>query len=980
MQIPFWANSNPVDPTRAITVAQNFYQSVTSGPMRGAAEIVMTSTYAIAQGTRNETEVPCFYVVNMGSNGYVIVSADDCAKPVLAYSTEGAFTTESIPAGLSDILEGYRNEIGTAIAHAHTATEEVSAQWEEVRNPLRATRTVIVEPLIQTTWNQSPYYNNMCPDYTYEYLTSGPALTGCVATALAQIIRYWEWPVRGNSSHTYHAYSSDDNPVDLGNLTADFGNTIYLYDLMPTAIDETTHSLLTDQVARLSLHCGIATNMQYGHNGSGALSEEVPHALRTYFDYSCKMRDYLQLHSISLWEEMLKEDLDNGMPVDYSGSDGETGHAFVCDGYDEANYFHFNFGWGGYGNAYFTVSGTDVHEYSNGQAACFGIRPNRPEYGDNSCSITIEASHKIDNQTGWNGAYLVIYHREKAIRGITLLPEEHAHTYTVNVPEDSLHFEWFSGTEDGNCRFLIRGADADTLYYSDGGQSAGRFFSTNYACSQCPIPINLNVNNIEEREATLSWTSGGSPQSYSIEYGPTGFTPGTGTLVSPVQSPYTIEHLSPEHTYDAYVQALCNDSTASDWSAASTFTTSIYCGSDNNRTISSFLGNSGTPYIPINYYDDNHYSYSQQLYTGAELNAYGLTDTCKINSIAFRTYGFSNQTLDNISIYIGHSPIETFYTIQFLPFEQMTLVYSGSVQFHSGNYVWNEIQLQNPFLYDGSSNLVIAVLNNAGTMTANPNALFVSHLVNSCQCLFSTSDTPMDITELSLAAFSFDQIRNDIRFNVCFAGYTCEDVAITLDIPSCGPYEWNDTIYTEDGIYTQTLTSAHGCDSTVTIHLTILPKPEVTINGNTQIESGESTTLTASGASAYLWNTGDTTASITVSPVNTTTYTVTGTIENGCYDIASATVQLPMSVADHAQGERVSLYPNPATTSIVLQADEDGALIREITLYDAAGRVLYHSGSNVGRTEINIKGWGSGIYFARIVCGDSVIVKKFTKE
>ena len=1189
MVIPFFASANPIDTTEAKSVAQTFFNTV-APQSRGAQPVmVYQATFAAESATRSGAEIPCFYVMNMGTEGFVIVSADDCAKPVLGYSTEGAFNQDMIPAGLNDMLEGYRHEIGTAITHNHTATEEVAAEWESVRRQDRGARAVVVVgPLIQTTWNQYPYYNSMCPTYQYSGYTV-QAVTGCVATATAQLFRFWEWPVRGNGSHSYNAVSADENPVNLGTLSANFGNTIYLYDLMPTYINGSTNSLMQTQVARLSYHCGVAVEMMYSYSGSGAYSEDLPYAFRNYFDYSCEGMKYLAQYSTTQWQNMLKANLDGGMPLSYSGSSNEGGHAFLCDGYDNANYFHFNFGWGGVDDGYFTVSGTNVHEYSSGQGAIFGIRPNRPVCDGESCSITIDVSNKNNNGNGWNGGYMVVYQGEKAIKGITLLPNLHSDSYTFDVCEDSLHFEWYSGSNDAVCRILIRNADNDTLHYVDGNPTPGRFFSVNYACSECPYPINLNVSDIGEEEALFSWTSGGNPQGYNIEYGPAGFTPGTGILISNVFPPYHFENLTAEHSYDAYVQAICEENTASGWSSPINFSTLIRCNDYNNRTVTSTVGNSGTRYIPIDFSSSTYrYSYTQQLFSRSELNALGITAASKINSISFETYQLSNQTLNNISIYMGHAQIDTF-EFSYIPANQMTLVYSGSIQLHSGNMVWNEITFQNPFFYDGIQNIVVAVVNNSGSTvsTTGSNGCFLVHSPSGRKCLLTESTSAINPATIAAPDYYVSDTRNNMKFNICIAGYACDDVTLTLDsavcendfpftwhgitfedegtatntitfgggcdsiitmnvtkkfnvtyefsdegcseyvwndeiyresgnhiqhltasngcdsvvtlhltihpsytrtetltlcrtqlpyiyepenlsldadatsntynfphqttfgcdssltlivnigepsentleISHCGTYTWNGTPYDESGTYTQNLTSscncdsivtieltileateseiteeacgtftyeghtytasgdypvmltnAADCDSIVTLHLTIHPVPTISISGNTQITAGNSTTLTASGANTYAWSNGGTTAAITVSPTTTTTYTVTGTTQYGCTATASKTVQVSSSIADYTIESRVLLYPNPATHAVTLQTNEKGLTLQEVTIYDASGRVLYRQKTEATKVEISVSDWSAGVYFARIISGDNVIIKKFAKE
>lgn len=1132
MAIPVLASATSIDTARAKMVASQFYSTVATQPLRGEPVIAYQATCTI--GERNV--VPCFYVMNMGSEGFVIVSADDCAKPVLGYSTEGAFNPAQIPVGLHDMLEGYRQEIGRAISQQHQATEEVAAEWAAIDQPQRSTRTVVVAPLIQTTWNQYPYYNSMCPIYQYSGYTV-QAVTGCVATATAQLFRFWEWPVRGNSSHSYHATSMDDTPVDLGTLSADFGNTIYLYDLMPTSIDANTNSLMRTQVARLSYHCGVAVDMMYSYAGSGAYSEDLPYAFSHYFDYSCEGMKYLSQYTVTQWQNMLKANLDGGMPLSYSGSSSEGGHAFLCDGYDNTNYFHFNFGWGGSGNGYFTVSGTNVHEYSSGQDAIFGIQPNRPVCDGESCTITIEISNNL-NGHGWNGAYMVVYQGDKAIKGITLSPALTNNTYTFEVCEDSLHFEWFSGNNDAICRLLIRNADNDTLYFVNNNPTPGRFFSVNYACSDCPYPINLNISNIDEEEATLSWTSGGNPQGYNIEYGPAGFTPGTGTMIYDIMPPYHFENLTAEHSYDVYVQAICGEDTLSGWSSRTSFSTLIRCNDDNNRNITSTIGNSGTRYLPIDFAESYRYSYSQQLYSRSELSAIGVTAACKINSISFQTYQLTNQTLNNISIYVGHAAVDTF-VFTFVPVEEMTLVYSGPMQIHSGNMVWNEITFQTPFYYDGTHSLVVAVLNNSGTTVASGGSqyCFLCHNASHRKALLKESNSTINPSTISQPDYYIPGTRNNMKFNICIAGYACEDVAITLDsavcdndfpftwhgvtfedegsetitvtygggcdsvitmnvtkkfhatnefsdetcgeyvwnnetyyesgdytqqllaangcdsivtlhltlyptytrteilnlcrtqlpftyepenvtfdvdatsgefffpyatvdgcdssltlivnigepsettldISNCGPYTWNDNVYNESGTYTQNFTSSCNCDSIVTLHLTIHPIPNVSISGNGQIAVGESTTLTASGAYTYVWSTGENTASITVAPTTNTTYRVTGTTQYGCTGTGSKTIEVTSGIVDNDSENGITLYPNPATHTITLQANGNKRMT-EVAIYDATGRVLFRQKAAADKVDINVSNWTSGIYVVRIISEDSIAVKKFSKQ
>ena len=155
--------------------------------------------------------------------------------------------------------------------------------------------------------------------------------------------------------------------------------------------------------------------------------------------------------------------------------------------------------------------------------------------------------------------------------------------------------------------------------------------------------------------------------------------------------------------------------------------------------------------------------------------------------------------------------------------------------------------------------------------------------------------------------------------------------------------------------------------------------PTIQISGNTQITAGNSTTLTASGASTYVWSNGETTAAITVAPTSTTTYTVTGTTQYGCTATASKTVQVSSSVADYADEGGILLYPNPATHTVTLQADE-GKTMQKVIIYDAMGRTVFSNEAEMHKVDINVSNWTSGIYFAHITVNGNVAVKKFTKE
>ena len=193
---------------------------------------------------------------------------------------------------------------------------------------------------------------------------------GCVATAIGMVMKYWEWPAQGVGSHSYH-------PDGYAQQSANFGETEYHFELMPNTLDSTSTEEEYFETAQLLHHLGISVNMQYSGHGSGAYSEDVPNSLRNYFRYNCD--DHVTNYggwwpgwgyNNEEWAQLLKDGgLDEFLPLYYSGSDdsGAGGHAFVCDGYDENDYFHFNWGWSGRDNAWCPIGALNTTRYAFNQ-------------------------------------------------------------------------------------------------------------------------------------------------------------------------------------------------------------------------------------------------------------------------------------------------------------------------------------------------------------------------------------------------------------------------------------------------------------------------------------------------------------------------------------------------------------------------------------------------------------------------------------
>ena len=354
--------AGPVDQQKAQKVGAKFLSTTALNQRNANIQLDLASITA----DRSATD---YYVFNVSNGeGFVIVAGDDRVKPILAYSTTGQFDPQNVSEGFQFTLDGFREEIQYVREHNLTATPDIVAEWNAVSktgslNRGQQTRTV-VGPLCQTLWNQNFPWNSQCPEDPDG--NGGHVYAGCVATAMGMVMKFWEWPAQGVGSHSYH-------PQGYAQQSANFGETEYHFELMPNTLDSTSTEEEYFHIAQLLHHLGISVDMQYSGQGSGAYSDDVPSALRNHFRYNCD--DHVTNYSYwgwggytnEQWAQMLKDGgLDELLPLYYSGSDdsGAGGHAFVCDGYDENDYFHFNWGWSGRDNAWCPIGALNTTRYA----------------------------------------------------------------------------------------------------------------------------------------------------------------------------------------------------------------------------------------------------------------------------------------------------------------------------------------------------------------------------------------------------------------------------------------------------------------------------------------------------------------------------------------------------------------------------------------------------------------------------------------
>ena len=373
---------------------------------------------------------PKLYIFNYRNNdieGFIIVSGDDMADPVLAFSDEGMLDLSgsydgSTPAknpAFNDHLLHYMNQIDLGREAKVATPAHVALKWQKLESGNFQTKGDLYHDQIDMLlgnmkWGQSAPYNRQCP---------GTAITGCVATAFGMIMNYWDYPQHGFGQHTYNG---NDNPAAYpdwryGALSADFENTYYNWQHMPDYIFQNSNSTDIQAIATLLFHIGVALEMRYSPEGSMSWSLpeyaafdtslhlspfiSAPNRLRKHFGYKYSyagMRD--SVHNDTLWLQMLYNSLASGKPIYYAGwakdtseagHSGTAGHGYVLDGYfsDEidSNYFHINWGWNGNADGLFKLDAMrpSNNDFTQWHGAVIGFEPDTSYHGYNPLSAPV---------------------------------------------------------------------------------------------------------------------------------------------------------------------------------------------------------------------------------------------------------------------------------------------------------------------------------------------------------------------------------------------------------------------------------------------------------------------------------------------------------------------------------------------------------------------------------------------------------------
>lgn len=324
------------------------------------------------------------YFVNSAEGGWIIISAEDSASPIIGYSDEGSIDLDKMPAPAKYFLGVYDKDIKQARELSLEPEQKMKDSWKMAGLRTKSSAGVLNKT---ASWGQESPYNLNCPQVT-ENGRKYTAVTGCVATTMAILCRYYEWPEYGKGTVGGYTYTSDYKAkvtVDA----FDIDDHHYDYSLMPLTYNSTATTAQKNAVAQLMFDVGAAIHCEYNYNtGTGAVGEDISGVLHEHFGYSGDAKViYRYTCSDAEFLRLIKSEIDAGHVIPYGGVDSsDGGHQFICDGYDSKDYIHINWGWDGQLNGYFTLklnipSDSTFDEY---QAIAIGVVPDRTSSSSNN--------------------------------------------------------------------------------------------------------------------------------------------------------------------------------------------------------------------------------------------------------------------------------------------------------------------------------------------------------------------------------------------------------------------------------------------------------------------------------------------------------------------------------------------------------------------------------------------------------------------
>lgn len=558
-------NANPVSTQRAIQVAQQFVpisESASQAPSRSEAQPAIVYTHSMPKSGQ-----PAFYIVNV-DGAFVLVSADDIAHPVLGYNLGSSWPTDrtSLPAHVKSFFDDLAAQIEAAKEAEHNVVS--SSEWTQAKgSPQRRTMAELpdsVGPLLITTWGQGQYYNSLCPSDPNGQ--NGHTLTGCVATALAQIINYWGQQVP--KTHGVHRYESN-----YGTLTVNYDSAYYDFAQMPNQLTATSTPQQINSVAQLMFHCGVATNMTYGPSESGTYDQEARAALINFFRFSPSL-SLAEKNNFSTteWQDMIRQNLSESHPILYSGRGDQSAHTFICDGYKTDNYFHFNFGWSGLADGWYLLSAISPtqYEFNSKQSAIMGIVPDSTGNAilcqmKGSSDFIVNQPIELYHLNG-NSRYTGTDFSNTCNSTINLTPADTSTQLVVDILDYQKQSLYFYDGDSTMLRQLVDGVSNDLSPFISAhnkltiNYSGKLFYDGFHVCisqdNGCRMVSNVKAT-VDATTINLSWHENGDATQWQIEYGTKGFELGNGTLITANDTVLSINNLEKFTEYEFYIRPIC---------------------------------------------------------------------------------------------------------------------------------------------------------------------------------------------------------------------------------------------------------------------------------------------------------------------------------------------------------------------------------------------------------------------------------------
>ncbi len=764
-----------VTPETAAAVAQNFMER----------QGVKAQLHLVDYGWSE------MYLFSADDGGFVLVAGDDCVRPILGYSLVDRFA-DTLPEHVASWMQGYAEEIALLRSRGERASTLVLAEWDALlksdgQGPLY---TVVVAPLLTTTWKQGSPYNTMCPTDSQNRKT----ISGCVAIALAQVMKYWNHPAQGVGSYSYSTAS-------CGTMSANFGATTYDWAHMSNNLTSVSPTVNINAVAQLIYHVGVSVKMDYGYSSSSATTTSSNNlnsitgerALRTYFKYD------KALHSVrrdvvgdSVWTALLEEELVSGRPVIFSGHDTTGGHAFICDGGNNAGMYHINWGWGGYCDGYYQTGalnpapggegGNATSHYNMDNRMIIGIRPD-----------TVTA-----------GTYTLTAMPDIPLHGSVTGGGSHAYGDTVELTALAATGYRFARWSDGMCynsRNLIMSGDrtitaiydsvcGDTLGYDNG------FYVTSWGYSTArPFYWGMKL----EPALLAGHTQLTAVQAYLKEGTYTlfvyhGSTPSSATLVDS----------------KAYV--------------------AVEEGWHTLALDSALSVNASLPLWIVFYNDDITYPACAGTYCGHSLAAYTNTNgTSWSPSSTKRTFLIRGifhtpEVTHQLSVQLADSAAGSVSGEGVYPEGSVVEIAALATPCHVFSH-WNDGVTENPRLVTVNRDTVFTAYFDAVVYRSHQQVVACDSFLWVNGVTYTES---VDSVETSLLSI---QGCDSVVMLTLVLGYYSSD---TVAIDTTEAVEWEGFTYADSGIYNQTYQTVEGCDSVKVLLLTIQGEPPVGI-GNLNV-------------------------------------------------------------------------------------------------------------------------------------------------